>query len=78
MAIRVSMGHEHYDNDDFGHALAAFARTKLDVNGVGRIVDIENRRSTLAILLHDPVRSATKIDKDRTCRATGRRATRYR
>ena len=36
-------GSEHYDNDDFGHALAAFARTKLDVNGVGLIVDIENQ-----------------------------------
>ena len=54
---------EHYDNDNFGHALAAFTRTKLDVNGVGLIVDTENRRSNVAVLLHDPQRAESKATK---------------
>lgn len=56
-------GSEHYDNDDFGHALAAFARTNLNVNGVGLIVDTQNSRSTVAILLHDPQRAESKSIK---------------
>ena len=54
---------EHYDNDNFGHALAAFTRTKLDINGVGLLVDTENRRSNVAILLYDPQRPESKATK---------------
>ena len=45
---------EHYDNDDFGQALSAFTRTKLDVNGVGMLVDTENKQAHPVILLYDP------------------------
>lgn len=51
---------EHYDNADFGSVLPAFTRTKLDINGVGLLVDTENKKAYNVILLYDPQLASDK------------------
>lgn len=49
-----------YDKDNFAQSFGGFMPTKLDINGVGLIIDTEAKNAYGAILVHNPEWAADK------------------